>query len=356
MNGDMTRPARLRAHGTVSTALALHSDRSIGELLDAAAPLGVGIGGKSALLEVSGTTVFMKRVPLTDLERAPRNLRSTANLFGLPQFYHYGIGLVGGAGFGAWRELATHVMTTDWVISGAYDGFPLMYHWRVLPDTTPLPDELADIDHAVAYWDGRTRIRRRIEAVRDSSASIALFLEYIPQTLHSWLNDRIEAGETAAARACAMLERELAAGVAFMNGRGMLHMDAHFENILTDGHRLYFGDFGLALSREFDLAPEETEFFDRNRTYDRAFTAHYLVGWLLTALCGLERGDRDLRAAMMRDIAEGKPVESISGEVAAVIARNAPVAAAMAVFAREFRETSRTAPYPAEEIRRLLDG
>lgn len=76
----MSRAARLTTHGAVSSALlALHSDRALSELRDAAVPLGSGIGGKSALLEIDGTPVFVKRVPLTDLERAPENVRSTAN-------------------------------------------------------------------------------------------------------------------------------------------------------------------------------------------------------------------------------------------------------------------------------------
>ncbi|MEV0464669.1 protein kinase family protein [Nocardia tengchongensis] len=351
---DMSRRARLHAYSAVSTALALHSDHALGELVDAAVPIGAGIGGKSALLEVAGTPVFVKRVPLTDLERQPEHVRSTANLFDVPLFYHYGVGLIGGAGFGAWRELAVHTMTTNWVLAAEYECFPLMYHWRVLPDTTPLPEELADIDRAVAYWDGRPQVRHRIEALRDSSASIALFLEYIPQTLHDWLNVQIEAGDEAADRACAMVERELAAGTAFMNSRGLLHLDAHFWNILTDGRRLYFGDYGLSLSSAFDISPEEAVFFDRNQSYDRGFTATYLVNWLLTALYGLE--GRETRAAMVRAIAEGKPPEGIPEGAAAVLTRHAPVAAAMSAFMRAFQQASRSTPYPDGEICRLLDG
>ena len=67
-----------------------------------------------------------------------------------------------------------------------------MYHWRVLPDSTPLPEELADVERAVAYWGGAPQVRRRIEALRQSSASIALFLEYIPQNLHQWLGTQVE--------------------------------------------------------------------------------------------------------------------------------------------------------------------
>ncbi|MEV6772037.1 protein kinase family protein [Nocardia sp. NPDC051030] len=349
----MSRPARLHVHSAVSTALALHSDHALREIVDAATPLGAGIGGRSALLEIAGTPVFVKRIPLTDLERQPEHVRSTANLFDLPQFHHYGIGLIGGAGFGAWRELAVHTMTTNWVLATEAESFPLMYHWRALPDTTLLPDELADIDRTVAYWDDRPQIRHRIEALRDSSASIALFLEYIPQTLHQWLNAQIAAGDEAANRACAMVERELATGTTFMNNHGLLHIDAHFQNILTDGHRLYFADYGLALSSGFDLSPQESAFFHQNQSYDRAFTANYLVIWLLTALYGLRGEDR---TAMVRAIADGKPPQDIPEQAAAALTRHAPLAAAMSTFTHAFQQDSRSTPYPDEEIRRLLNG
>jgi hypothetical protein len=103
--------SRTAAHSAVSTALARYGDDELRALLDAAEPLGSGIGGTSALLRINGTKVFVKRLPLTDLEL--RNPRSTANLFELPAFCHYGIGLIGAPGFGAWREPAVHDMTTN---------------------------------------------------------------------------------------------------------------------------------------------------------------------------------------------------------------------------------------------------
>jgi hypothetical protein len=346
----MSRGARLTAHAAVSTSLALRSDHALRELVDAAVPLGSGIGGKSALLEVAGTPVFVKRVPLTDLERRPEHVRSTANLFELPVFCQYGIGAIGGPGFGAWRELAAHIMTTNWVLAAEHEGFPLTYHWRVLPDSTPLPEELADVERAVAYWGGGAQVRRRIEALRQSSASVALFLEYIPQNLHQWLGTRIEAGGEAADRACAMVERELEAGIAFMNGRRLLHFDAHFENILTDGRRLYFADYGLALSSRFELSGEEADFVDRHQTYDRCYSVTYLVNWLVTALYGYGRDDRE---AQVRAYARGERPTGIPDAAAAVLARHAPLTAVMADFFRRFRYESRETPYPLEGIRRI---
>ena len=323
----------------------------LGELLDAATPIGSGIGGKSVLLEAAGTPVFVKRVRLTDLERRPENVHSTANLFGLPVFCQYGIGTTGSPGFGAWRELAVHTMTTNWVLAGDYEGFPLMYHWRVLPGPgQPLPEELADVERAVAYWGGGPEVRRRIEALAQSSASLMLFLEYVPQNLHDWLGAQIGAGDEAAERACAMVDRELEAGVSFMNARGLLHFDAHFENILTDGRRLFFADYGLAISSRFELAQDEADFFRRHQ---------HLRPLLQRHASGELAGRRPVRVRTGRTqgvcarLRSGESPGEIPAAVAAVLTRHAPVAAVMADFYRQFQQESRAASYPLEAIRQI---
>jgi hypothetical protein len=348
----MSRDARLAAYGAASTALARCSDLELRDLLDAAVPMGSGIGGTSALLDIGGTRVFVKRVPLTDLERQPQNVRSTANLFGLPAFSHYGVGVIGGPGFGAWRELAVHTMTTDWVLAQDHEGFPLMYHWRVLPHPgQSLPDELADVEKAVAYWGGGPAVRRRIEALRDCSASIALFLEYIPQNLHDWLGTQVNAGDEAAEKACAMVASQLQAGTSFMNARGLLHVDAHFQNILTDGERLFFADYGLAISSRFDLSEEEADFFADHQTYDHCYSVTHLVIWLITALYGYKGEERH---AFVRACAQGEQPKGIPPQVAAILTRHAPLAAVMTDFYRKFQLESRQTPYPIEEIDRIV--
>lgn len=309
---------RLRTHTAVSATLSRLSDDELIGLLDRAEPGGAGIGGPTALLDVEGTRVFVKRLPLTDLEL--RNAGSTANLYGLPMHTHYGVGLIGAAGFGAWRELAVHTMTTDWVLDGSYEGFPLMYHWRVLPH----PDQTlpAELDQAVGYWG--PEVGPRIEALRASTSSIALFLEHFPHNLHDWLNDQDDLES-----ACEMVERELAAGVEFMNSQGLLHFDGHFQNVLTDGSRLFFADYGLAISSAFDLSEEETAFFAENRDYDRHYTVTHLHMWFAHAL----------------------RVQGVPPRVATILNRHNEVAAVMKDFYRRFQHESRRAPYPFRSVR-----
>jgi tRNA A-37 threonylcarbamoyl transferase component Bud32 len=147
-----------------------------------------------------------------------------------------------------------------------------------------------------------------------------------------------------------MVERELAAGTSFMNARGLLHFDAHFENVLTDGRQLYFADYGLALSSRFELSRDEVEFFDRHRTYDRCYTLTHLVRWLVTELHG-QRGEGC--DALVRAYAEGEQATGVPKTAAAALARHAPLAAVMTDFYRKLQHESRETPYPLEQIRRV---
>ncbi|MFI9274290.1 protein kinase family protein [Kitasatospora sp. NPDC052896] len=333
--------ARFATYRAVATRLALLSDRRLGEALAAAVPLGSGIGGRSAELEVGGTRVFVKRVPLTDLELRPEHLRSTANLFGLPLFYQYG---VGSAGFGAWRELAAHTMTTDWVLGRESPNFPLMYHWRVLPDQPPegFVDAFGSVARAVAYWDGSPAVRERLEAIGESTASLALFLEHVPQTLADWLHDQRDPSPYP------WVAQALERGTAFMARRGFVHFDTHFRNVLTDGRLLYFADFGLALSSDFELSTAETEFLAQHRAYDRYHTASHLLRHHL--LDGLRGGAEP--TAFLRAWLDGRQPGGVPGELAAIIERHARATVILDGFRRRLIGESKRTPFPAAELER----
>lgn len=350
----MSHPARLARHAAVSSSLMLLSDRRLGRLVDEVSTTGWGIGGSSAVVDVAGVPVFVKRVPLTDLERRPGCVMSTANIFGLPVFCQYG---VGSPGFGAWRELAANAVTTGWVLAGRTGAFPLMHHWRVLPGAAALADELSDVDGAVAYWGGSPAVRERISALAGASASVVLFLEYIPQILHAWLGSELARGPEAVSSACTMVERGLRAGLRFMNGNGLLHFDAHLGNILTDGHQLYFADLGLATSPRFDLSAAESDFAGHHLGHDVCYALTQLVNWLVSNVCGVAvpaAGGPVERNEFIRRCAAGAAVADAPAAVAQMISRYAPAAVVMNDFYWDLFGKSRATPYPAADIGRAM--
>ncbi len=351
---ESAHAARVAAYAAVGTRLSLFSDRRLQDAVTAAPPLGSGIGGRSAEMEVEGRRVFVKRVPLTELELRPEHVRSTANLFELPLFYQYG---VGSAGFGAWRELAAHIMTTGWVLQGEYGGFPLLYHWRVLPDSPPagFTDAFGGLEGAVAHWDGSPAVRRRLEAIGKSSFSLVLFLEHVPHTLAAWLRDHRDVARRPGrngASAYRWAEDELVRGTEFMSARGMVHFDAHFANVLTDGRQVYFADFGLALSRDFELSDEESAFLADHLVYDRSYAPNHLLRHHLPD----DVRDGAEHAAFLRGWLEGHRPDSVPADIGAIIDRHAPHAVVLDDFHRRLITQSKRTPFPAAEVRRALGG
>ncbi|MFH5229645.1 serine/threonine protein phosphatase [Antrihabitans spumae] len=251
------------------------SDFELVELLDNGSSASVGIGGGSAVLYVDGVPVFAKRIPLTDLEIAHRG--STANLFDLPVFCQYGIG---GPSFNAWRELAANKIVTDGVLAGETQSFPMLYHWRVLRGRSPIADEHADINAVVAAQGNNPAVRGRLEALAAAQSSLVLFGEYIEHPLLDWLR-RNPVGTADA------VAEHLSEIVTFLADRKLLHMDGHFDNMRSDGERIYLCDFGLATSPTFDLSTAERDFAERHAAHDADYAAMRLVNWLVTDVCGV---------------------------------------------------------------------
>jgi hypothetical protein len=325
---------RLDRHRAIAAALAGLSDDELAARVDAATPLGAGIGGRTARLDVGGVAVFVKRIPLTDLERRPEHAGSTANLFGLPACYQYG---VGSTGFGAWRELATHHSTTQWVRTGVSPRFPLLHHWRILAAPPAPPPDLGD-------WDGDPAVARRVAAIGAATAGVVLFLEHLPWTLHDWLTGRFDAGD--GERATVFADRELRAATEVMRAAGMVHFDAHPGNVLTDGHRIYLADFGLALDHGFTLSPGEAAFLHLHRDWDRWDTRRYLVNWL----CGRLAPGAD-RSTVIRAGGPGLPAYA-----RAVITRYGPTVLLLNDFYDRLVAGPKTTPYPARELLRAGRG
>ena len=339
---------RIKTHSYISTQLSALSDVQLSGLIDKAEHLYAGIGGKAVLLEIDDTKIFVKKIPLTDLERQPENVRSTANLFELPLSYHIG---VGSAGFSSWRELFVHEMTTNWVISGECQNFPILYHWRVLPTSKPKPmngEELQKLENDVKYWDESSAIRKRLEALHNASAHILLFLEYVPQTLDTWLGTQLASGGNVAALAIASIDAQLEETNKFMLANGFIHFDAHFANILADDNTIYFSDFGLSLSTKFNSTNDELALFDQYKTYDRCSSMTNFLHSIIANLPG-----KHVWEITLKDVPNDK-IGDLEPPVANIIKRYAAIALVMADFYQNMQKISKSTTYPAKQLEKLL--
>ncbi len=250
LQGDQRR----QQYFQLSSKIAQLDNARLSSLFDANT-LGTG-WGRNHTLDLGGSKVFVKRLPITDIERD--NLFSTNNLYTLPTYYNYG---VGSAGFGVSRELVAHIKTTNWVLSGEIENFPLLYHYRVVPFSGErIEVDLERHNGYVAYWGGNDNIGRYMLDRVNASYELVLFLEYIPYVLQPWL-------EQHPSQAQRMLD-DLRGTIDFLRKNEIIHFDAHFFNVLTDGTRTYLTDFGLVLDKNFTLSDDERALFDGNTHYD----------------------------------------------------------------------------------------
>lgn len=341
---------RFDRYSTAAKALETMSDSAVTQMVRGAASRAAGIGGTTGVVSVGGIPVFLKALPLTEMEGTRENRGSTGNLFRLPPHCHFGIG---SPGFGAWRELAAQVASTRWVLDGQCENFPLTYHWRVLPIPAFLgsaPEELANADRMVAFWENSTAVRARLAAVMSARNSLVMFCEYMPHPLSPCLEAQVRAGPAASAAALSMVDQGLRGTVAFLHTSGWTHFDAHFGNVLTDGRAVYLADFGLALSAGFAVDEAERAFLRATDTYDLCYIVMEMVNFVAREVAG--HGVRQARIDFVRACAEARNAGGLQGVAATLVARYAPIALEMNEFYGALHSERRTVPYPAH----VLDG
>ena len=82
--------------------------------------------------------------------------------------------------------------------------------------------------------------------------------------------------------------------IAELRSRHMVHFDAHWGNIITDGASCRLVDFGLAMSADMELSNSERAFLDRHLHYDYGVVLAYL-GLMLATTLGEEPSSQKLR-------------------------------------------------------------
>lgn len=350
---------RLTRYERLSKHIESLDDDALTKILDQGESIHSG-WAKAAKIMVDGTPVFVKKLPLNEVEGRPENINSTRNLFDLPTFYQYG---VGSGGFSIWREVEAHKITTNWVLQGDSQNFPMMYHSRILKNTHECPpmNEEKLATH-VKYWEGSEAIGNRRRANHCAPAYVAVFLEYLPYNVNDWLEETIKTkGDLY--KAFAMIEKNLIDTTAFMKSKRMLHFDAHFKNILTDGERLYFSDFGLTTSTDFSLSEKELQFFRDHQNYDRCYVLTELVDRIIYYLWDIGSVEKELQESSMDSIleiyAKGEvpstlPIK-VTPNISSLLIRYAPLCHRMNSFFYVLRKRTKNEPYPAKELDERLD-
>ena len=322
--------------------------------------------GRNHTLDIGGCPVFVKRLPITDLEF--ENLFSTRNLYGLPPYYHYGVGSVG---FGVFREFVAHVKTTNAVLDGRIENFPLLYHYRVVPFWG---ERAAEVDRErhngyVAYWGGDENMGRYLLDRAAARHELVLFLEHVPHVLQPWLLENSD-------KVGGVLD-DLRRAVSFLRENGVIHFDAHFHNVLIDGVLAYLTDFGLVLDKGFDLAADEAAFFDAHTHYDDGEVLSclsYPVYQAYEALPGNDKrrlaeryglpeaeGDADFgeRIPLLLDNIEALHADGLlkldTGYLDAVVRYRGVITLMNDFYTTLRRNPRKDTPFPHDALRRLLE-
>ncbi|MDB2614293.1 hypothetical protein N9Y92_03960 [Chlamydiales bacterium] len=211
-----------------------------------------------------------------------------------------------------------------------------------------------ELENYITYWDNSLAIGERVRANHNASSYVALFIEYLPETLLSWLGKQLTKEDSSLDKVVEMVERNLQQTTTFINSKGMLHFDAHFNNILTDGERLYFSDFGLATSSQFTLSEEERQFIQTHQNYDRCYVATKLTSWIISNLFGKDRLEEVLQDYVNRKTPLSLP-KKITPFLSSIIKRYAPITLKMNVFFSTLEKETKRVPYPTEELDQLWE-
>lgn len=339
MTTHPTDTARLDVHHGIAERLARLSDARLIDALSRTSAL--RDGHATLFLDQGERPIFVKLLPLSDLELQRRE--STANIFELPAYFHY---RMGSCGFSAWRELETHRIANAWVLAGECPRVPLLHHWRVLPIQSGLR-EAGDL----TMWGDSPAIRHRFESIAHATSSLALVIEHLPQTLSAWLQDALRRPEPM--QTITEWHANLIEQLEFIHSRGVLHMDAHFDNILMAGARAHLSDFGLSLCRDFDLAADEREFFERHAEFDECTVRTSLVHAAIS-----HYDSRDEWRAPLRELCSGRRegrLASIPPEVREYLIREAPLALGVGEFYGRLVQDLST-PFPGARLLQQARG
>jgi len=240
---------RYEIYNRLSNRLVILTDKEIRELTNTKSE--IKKWGDYGIIKLENNNIFFKKIPLS--EKFAQNQFNTKNLYNIPVNCNYGFGT---AGINPWRELITHIKTSNWVLTGEIENFPLLYHYRIIKDNnhnfeTGMNEKLLERFNYKNY-----HIYLEERAV--CNYKIVMFLEFIPNMLNNFINNDINYVKYFFKESTNILD--------FLQMKGILHLDTHWGNYLVDNNgKLYLTDFGIILDKKFDLDEKEIIFMKKNK-------------------------------------------------------------------------------------------
>lgn len=129
-------------------------------------------------------------------------------------------------------------------------------------------------------------------------------------------------------------------------------MDAHFNNILTDGNQLFLADYGLAMSNQFQLNADERQFFDQHQNFDICTVINSLVHAIVSHYDSRE----NWRQALQQLADEHHDSNTaVSVDLRAYLNKRMALVMKIGTFYRQLL-VDLTTPYPAADLQAILNN
>ena len=130
----------------------------------------------------------------------------------------------------------------------------------------------------VKHWGGNREVGRYLQARNSATQELWIVqLEHAGSRADLWLAEHPEDVNDVLG--------QVFDAIAELRSRHMVHFDAHWGNIITDGASCQLADLGLAMSADMELSNSERAFLDRHLHYDYGVVLAYL-GLMLAITLG----------------------------------------------------------------------
>lgn len=220
-----------------------------------------GMGAVSKPIFINDKTVFAKFIPLGNQELNVAETFSTANVYNLPNSFHYAHRYLG---FNAWREVKTALAASQWVRNRECIYFPIVYGVFVIDHQPNRPNEIR-LALECGLWDNLT-ITESIVSRRISTHSVVMIQEYVQWNQEVVLTP-FGLPTKHDIRNLINVSNEYLQAITFLNSKGYYLFNGCFR-IFRNSRNLYICNFSHVMSYSFDLSPAEIVFLNAHKDID----------------------------------------------------------------------------------------